>query len=256
MLENTKKLERALKIIGEGNKRGVAIRLIGGLAIYYHCPTARNGYFARAYGDIDLFSLSSKRKIINELMEELGYKPNKTFNMIHGERRLIYYDETCNLRVDYLLDFFEMCHKIDLRNRLEIDDVTISLADLLLTKLQIIFLTEKDIKDIVALLLDHELSDGDEEDKVNVKYIAKLCSKDWGLQKTINITLDRVLEWIANSSISEGFREKVISRIDQIRTAINTEQKSLKWKLRAIIGEKVKWYELPEEPLHDSSIPQ
>lgn len=255
-VENVNKLEKALKIIEEGNRRGAIIRIIGGLAIYYHCPTAKNECFARTYGDIDLFGLSSQRKIINRLMEESGYKPNKEFNALHGERRLLYYDEACNLRIDYLLDFFEMCHKIDLRNRLEVHDVTIPLADLLLTKLQVVCLTEKDIKDIVVLLIDHELSDEDEEDKVNIRYIARLCSNDWCLQKTVNITLDRVLEWIANSSINENFKESVASKIVRIKAAIDAEPKSLKWKLRSVIGEKTRWYELPEEPLHDFLIQQ
>lgn len=250
--ENDMKLEKALEIIEKGERKGATIRLIGGLAIYYHCPTARSDYFVRTYGDIDLFGLSSQRRIINNLMEELGYKPNKEFNALHGERRLLYYDKSSSLRVDYLLDFFEMCHKIDLRNRLRISNVTIPLADLLLTKLQIVCLTEKDIKDIVVLLIDHELSDKDEEEKVNVKYIAKLCSNNWCLQRTVNITLDRVLEWVADSPISENFKKYVASKIAQIKVAIDAEPKSLKWKLRSIIGERVKWYELPEEPLHKS----
>lgn len=242
-------LEKALKIIVEGEKKGATIRLIGGLAIYYHSPTAANKEFARTYGDIDFFGLSSQTKIIKNVMESLGYTPHERFNALHGERRLLYYDESNGSRIDFLLDYFEMCHKIDLRDRLKIDKVTIPLADLLLTKLQIVELNEKDIKDIMVLLIDHELSDKDEDDHINVKYIARLCSNDWGLEKTIKITFDKVLEWAKQTTISEHHRNIIISKIDKIRSAIDAEPKSLKWKMRAKVGDKVRWYEIPEEPL-------
>jgi len=242
-------LEKALKIIEEGERRGATIRLIGGLAIYYHSPTARSENLSRIYGDIDLFGLSSQTKIIRKLMESLGYKPHERFNALHGERRLLYFDEYDALKIDFLLDYFEMCHKIDLRSRLRIDNVTIPLADLLLTKLQIVELNEKDIKDIIALLIDHELSDKEENDKINIKYIANLCSNDWGLQRTIEITLDRISEWVNQSSLHEEHKEIVISKVGNIKAKIDAEPKTLKWKIREKIGERVRWYEIPEEPL-------
>lgn len=242
-------LEKALKIIEESERRGATIRLMGGLAIYYHSPTASNEYFSRTYGDLDFFGLSSQTKIIKKLMESLGYKLHKRFNALHGERRLLYFDETNGLRIDFLLDYFEMCHKIDLRDRLRIDNVTIPLADLLLTKLQIVELNEKDIKDIAVLMIDHDLSDKDEDDKINIKYIASLCSNDWGLQKTIEITIDKVFEWTNQSPIHEGYKKMIISKLSKMKTTIDSEPKSLKWKMRAKIGEKIRWYEIPEEPL-------
>jgi hypothetical protein len=246
---NEQLLQKALQIIQEGSRRGILVRLLGGLAIYHHCPHSRESFFARTYGDIDLFGLSSQRRMINEMMEDLGYKPYKEFNAIHGERRLMYYDEHSNVKVDYLLDFFEMCHKIDLRDRLEKDEVTIPLADLLLTKLQVIELTEKDIKDIIVLLIDHELSNSDKTDKINAKYIAKLCSDDWGLYKTVNMTLDKVAEWVNQSILDREVKEDILLKINCLKATIDTEPKSLKWRIRAKIGEKVRWYELPEEPL-------
>lgn len=242
-------LEKALKIIEEGERRGATIRLIGGLAIYYHSPTAMNGYFTRTYRDIDFFGLSSQTKIIKSVMESFDCKPHERFNAIHGERRLLYFDESTDSRIDFLLDYFEMCHKIDFRGRLRIENVTIPLADLLLTKLQIVELNEKDIKDIIVLLIDHELADKDAEDKINLKYIAKLCSNDWGLQKTIENTLNKVREWANQSTLNENHRKIVMSKISQIKAAVDAEPKSLKWKMRAKVGEKVRWYEIPEEPL-------
>jgi hypothetical protein len=242
-------LEKALKIIEEGERYGATIRLLGGLAIYYHSPSAREEGLSRTYGDIDLFGLSHQTKIIKNVMERLGYAPNERFNALHGGRRLIYHDEASSIRVDILLDYFEMCHRIDLRDRLKIDNVTIPLADLLLTKLQIVELNEKDIKDIVALLLDHELREGEGDEAIGINYIARLCSADWGLEKTVKTTLDRVSEWVKNNINGEAQRNSVISKIEGIRSAIDSEPKALRWRLRAAIGERVRWYEIPEEPL-------
>ncbi|MEM3033889.1 MAG: hypothetical protein QXF51_06965, partial [Nitrososphaerota archaeon] len=115
--------------------------------------------------------------------------------------------------------------------------------------LQIVELNEKDIKDIIALLIDHELSDKEENDKINIKYIANLCSNDWGLQRTIEITLDRISEWVNQSSLHEEHKEIVISKVGNIKAKIDAEPKTLKWKIREKIGERVRWYEIPEEPL-------
>jgi hypothetical protein len=242
-------LENALKIVEEGERKGATIRLIGGLAVYYHSPSARSGELTRTYGDIDLFGLSHQTKIIKSVMEDQGYIPNKRFNALHGDRRLIYHDESGSVKVDILLDYFEMCHKIDLRDRLKIERVTIPLSDLLMTKLQIVELNEKDIKDIMALLIDHELKELDESEAIGINYIARLCSRDWGLEKTVKTTLDIVLDWAKRHVDNEAHRDSVISKVDRIKAAIDSTPKSLKWKLRALIGDKVRWYEMPEEPL-------
>jgi len=236
---NEQLLQKALQIIQEGSRRGILVRLLGGLAIYHHCPHSQESFFARTYGDIDLFGLSSQRRMINEMMEDLGYKPYKEFNAIHGERRLMYYDEHSNVKVDYLLDFFEMCHKIDLRNRLEKDEVTIPLADLLLTKLQVIELTEKDIKDIIVLLIDHELSNNDETDKINAKYIAKLCSDDWGLYKTVNMTLDKVAEWVNQSILDREVKEDILLSV------LRQSRISFKSKVLGSISLNTRMYSTP-----------
>ncbi len=242
-------LGRALKIIEEGEKKGATIRLLGGLAVYYQSPSARSEGLSRTYGDIDLFGLSRHTKIIRDVMENLGYTPNERFNALHGQRRLLYYDEPNSIRVDILLDYFEMCHKIDLRGRLEMNKVTLPLSDLLLTKLQIVELNEKDIKDILALLMDHELKEAEDADAININYIAKVCSDDWGLEKTIKTTLNTVAEWIEQHMGNQVQKNSILQKIDGIKSAIDAMPKSLKWRIRSLIGEKVRWYELPEEPL-------
>jgi len=237
-------LDVALTIVKTAEEKGATLRLIGGQAIRYHCPSALNGALSRDYPDIDMVGLSSQTRIVKSVMSELGHRANVQFNNLHGGTRLIFYVDGGDQRIDIFLDRFHMCHEIDLRDRLKVARVTIPLADMLLTKLQIVEINEKDVKDIIAILKDHEIDERDEEEIINGRYIAKLCSADWGLQRTVEINFEKVLDIAGNY----GINERVIAdRIAKLRKMIEEEPKTLRWKMRAKIGERVRWYELPED---------
>lgn len=165
---------------------------------------------------------------------------NKRFNALHGDRRLMFYDPQLDSTIDVFLDVFEMCHKITLKDRLTIMPYTIPPSDLLLTKLQIVKLTENDVKDVFALLTDLNLSNHDDEENIDANYIAKLLSDDWGFYTTVTDNIDRLLnEFSPPSNVAE--------KLKALKDKIEKEPKSLKWKMRAKVGRKVKWYEEPEE---------
>ena len=196
--------------------------------------------FPRNYKDMDFFGISSQSKKISEVLESFGMIPNKRFNALHGDRRLMFYDPQLDSTIDVFLDVFEMCHKIALKDRLTIMKYTIPPSDLLLTKLQIVKITENDIKDIYALLTDLDLGDHDDEKTINVNYIAKLLADDWGFYTTVTDNIQKILnEFNPPSNIAE--------KLKQLMKKLEEEPKSLKWKMRAKIGRKVKWYEEPEE---------
>jgi len=196
--------------------------------------------FPRNYKDIDFFGISSQSKKISEVLESFGMIANKRFNALHGDRRLMFYDPRLDSTIDVFLDAFEMCHKIVLKDRLTIMKYTIPPSDLLLTKLQIVKITENDIKDIYALLTDLDLGDHDDEKTINVNYIAKLLADDWGFYTTVTDNIQKILnEFNPPPNIAE--------KLKQLLKKLEEEPKSLKWKMRAKIGRKVKWYEEPEE---------
>jgi len=149
-------------------------------------------------------------------------------------------------RVDIFLDVFEMCHKFDFRDRLELEPRTISVSDLLSTKLQIVEINEKDIKDILVMLLDHDISVEESADKINASYIAKLCAEDWGIYKTFTTNLNRTPEFAQRLSLNDEQRTRIIERAESIRKSIESAPKSMGWKMRATVGERRRWYELPE----------
>ncbi|NIR88050.1 hypothetical protein GWO13_11125 [Candidatus Bathyarchaeota archaeon] len=148
--------------------------------------------------------------------------------------------------VDIFYDELDMCHKIDLRDRLDIDPPTVSLADLLLTKLEIVEFTEKDAKDVIALVRDHKIGDSDEPETINAKYIAELFADDWGFWYTATTNLKKIKAacpmYKRSKQLSEEDVADVTSKIDQIMKYIDEEPKTKNWEKRAETGTKKRWY--------------
>lgn len=237
----------AEKLIEEANRRGITLRLLGGVAFRLRCPSALSENLKRKYIDIDVVGLRKERKDIQTLFLDRGYTPRTTFNTMQGFRRLIFNDIANERRVDIFLNEFEMCHKFDFTDRLKFDNLTLPLADLLLTKLQVYEITEREYRDVIALFMDHPLgTTDDDKNAVNKKYIAKLCADDWGLWKTITLNIERISSALPRYVQSEEARAKLKAEIGELSKSIESESKSFRWKVRARVGEKVKWYELPE----------
>jgi hypothetical protein len=239
-------MEEAVRALGLAESKGLVLRLLGGVAVYLRCPSARSGSLARSYGDIDFVGHARQSPEIKRLFGELGYAQRERFNAMNGGRRLSFADPALQRRIDVFLDVFEMSHKFDLKERMEIDRQTIPLADLLATKLQIIQTNEKDIKDMIALVLDHEVGGTDLRD-INGEYLARLCGEDWGIYKTFTMKLAVLAAAVENWSLKDAEKELIGKRLGRLTSAIERAPKSLAWKMRASIGERVRWYELPEE---------
>lgn len=246
-LPRTDSVEEAVRVLEYAEAKGTVVRLLGGVAIYLRCPSARRDDFARSYGDIDFIGHASQAGEIKILFGELGYAPRERFNAMHGSRRLGFTDSTNRRRADIFLDVFEMSHKFDLKERMEIESQTIPLADLLATKLQIIQTNEKDIGDAICLLIDHDVGEIDFDETINGRYLGKLCGEDWGIYKTFTVNLAVLAAATENWKLKDAERELVNKRIERLTDAIERAPKSTAWKLRAAIGERIRWYELPEE---------
>jgi hypothetical protein len=179
-----------------------------------------------------------------ELFRELGYEPNERFNLMNGDRRLYFYDTHNGRQVDVFVDTFRMSHEIDLRGRLDHDHPALSPSDLLLSKLQIYEVNRKDLVDVVALMLDHAIETGDEGEVIEAAYIARLAASDWGFYRTLQVNIERLRAVLEELEVD---RALVNARLDELWRAIDEAPKPLKWRLRAQVGDRVRWYELPEE---------
>jgi hypothetical protein len=253
-LENI--FDEAKRVLQEAQSRDVTLKLFGGMAIYTKCSSAKRPTLARKYVDIDVMGRSKQSDKIKKMFVGLGYSPRDKFNAMYGDRRLIFNDAEHQRRIDVFLDMFEMCHKFDMRDRLKLNGSTIPPADLLLTKLQVVEINEKDLKDLTCILLDHDIGDSD-GDFVNGKYLSDLCANDWGVYKTLTTNLGKLSSTVPNFQLGE--EEKVVdSRIKKLRKMIEDEPKSFRWKMRARVGERAVWYTLPEadKEVVDSRMPE
>jgi hypothetical protein len=244
-------LEPLADPIAEGSRiaeaaagRDVPMRLLGGVAVALACPSSRQPPLRRQYGDIDFATSSVAKEEVSRLLVELGYVPDREFNILHGHRRLYFADPLNQRQVDVFVDGASLCHQINFRPRLETVPLTLSLADLALMKLQVVETNEKDYLDLCAIFADHELTE--DEVGVNYRYIAELGAADWGLWRTIGIVSERTEDFASNLPGFEA-AERVAERLRQLRSKLDTVPKSRRWKLRSRVGERKRWYELPEE---------
>jgi hypothetical protein len=228
-------------------QRNLHLRLIGGLAIRVHSPTAAQRTLRRDYPDIDFVVPKKDKRRLDGFFGDLGYTPDRNFNLLNGDRRQIFFDAETGRRIDVFVGDFEMCHKLPMRNRLESHPVTIPLAELFLSKTQIVELNRKDALDIVSLLLDNEV--GFTDDTINMDRIARLCLKDWGLYKTLTINLSKVEDVLVNENpgLNDEDTQRVLERINAIRRVLDRAAKPFLWKVRDRVGTRVRWYTEVEE---------
>jgi len=235
--------EEAERILAVAREKNLLLRLMGGVAIGLRCPSIRGK--GRSYRDLDFVSTSGNGLRVESLFDQLGYQGDKTFNKLNGADRMLFWDDENNRKVDVLVDRLDMSHTIDLRHRLNSDANTLSLADLLLSKLQIFQISDRDLLDIAMLLIDHEFAE-DDKNGINVRYLMSLCANDWGLYRTCQINLERLLH--TESGIMPDI-QRAGGQAERLLQRLSTTPKTLRWKLRSLIGDRLQWYKLPEEIL-------
>ncbi len=233
----------AKHILAQAEQAGVTLRLIGALAYEYQCPKFNHlrQAMGRALSDLDFAALSSQWQNVVNFMEGLSYHFDDRRAMLHGNDRVIFFHPQ-GFRVDVFFDRLDMCHAVDFQRRLDLDPLTLSLADLLLEKLQIVELTQKDVIDTLILLREHESGEGDSA--IDASYIAKRFSSDWGFYYTATENLMHIRDQALDQFEPLGAEDRAVvrQRIDRLLERIEVEPKSMKWRLRAAIGSRIIWY--------------
>jgi hypothetical protein len=237
-------LKKADIIMNESKKRNLTLRLLGALAFHKHCP--QFNYIQqksnRIFTDIDFMAYIEQKRDIEQMFLDLGYIDDKRIQTVPGVKRSIFFSADNLLHSDIFYDVLEFSHVIKFKGRLEIDDPTISLVDLLLEKMQIFQINEKDIIDTIMLLREHEVGNTDDE-KINIDYLAKATKSDWGLWKTLTTNLDKIDRLLDQYDLLSIDDMRIIrERLHSIKQRIDDEPATLGWKLRSRIGERVKWY--------------
>lgn len=249
-------LSEALRLVDLAKEHGLRVRLVGGLAIQARVPGWNGGSTraALARRDIDLATDGRDARAVSQLLVGRGYLADTHYNALYGRKQLYFVDPRHDRPVDVVIDVLEMCHRLPFRDRLAADYPTLPLADLLLSKLQVVQLNHKDVVDAMALLSRFPLADTD-VDAIRLTRIVELTSNDWGWWRTVSGNLDR-LAGQGPLAITPGelgsdhtpFDPWVQARA--LRDAMDAAPKSQRWGLRARIGDRVRWYEEPEEVGH------
>jgi hypothetical protein len=249
MVENAAPLAdveaEAARVLERAAQANILVRLLGGAAVGMHRHVPFPTALERRYGDIDVVVKKGQDRGLKRLLEELGYTPNRSFNNLHGDRRLLFYDERNARQLDIFIGTFRMCHTLELDGRLSLHPQTLAPADLLLTKLQIVKINAKDISDAQALLLEHPIERGT-GDVIDLNQLITVTSRDWGWFTTFTDNLARLTPPL-DSPLPPDAAHQIAERVATIQQALVAAPKSLGWKARAAVGRRVPWYELPEE---------
>jgi hypothetical protein len=221
----------------------LTLRIVGGIGVAINAPSIGSADPPRTYHDIDLVAPAGSAAVAR-CLTAAGYVPAQRFNALNGSERLLFHDPS-GRRVDVFMERISMCHVLDVRDRLTIHPWTLPPSDLLLTKLQIVEMTERDAQDVRALLTDNDLSNDD--DGIDRRRLRAVCAADWGWWRTIDGSLATLIErWRAETPNDETHTTS-IARAVAIRADLAAAPTSLAWRVRARIGERMRWYELPEE---------
>ena len=261
-------MAEAMDTIDAARAQGVQLRLTGGLAVRRYCTDL--DFMDREYSDIDYVGLGDQKKEIHAVFEGLDYTENRYVTQSTDASQLQYiknealegmkaeaeaaaqgvhhaYEPPLVDHVDIFLDIMRMDHDLDVRERLEIDDYAISPADAFIAKMQIGKINQKDVHDVVALVKDVPLRDVDDDTSIDLLYIAEVCSHDWGLYRDITANLDIALAMVGDYGLTEGQQDSVYARLAAIKESVESAGKSLRWRLRATVGERVAWRREIEE---------
>jgi hypothetical protein len=238
-------VERALDLVEKAAARGIELRILGSLAYRLHCPRNLALFEAmkRDLTDIDFAARGDQRRDVRQFLADLGYEIDQDLLVTTEGKRYAFQDPGTGLVVDVFFDELYFCHPIPLRDRLALDSPTITPTDLLLEKMQIVEINPKDIKDSLVLLLEHDLQT-DTQDAIDADYIARVLGDDWGFFHTVTTNLTRLSRDATEDGWLDDAQAHVVrSRIGELLATIEAAPKSTRWRLRARVGTRKRWYQ-------------
>jgi len=243
--------QEAQQVIEAARKSKLTLRPLNSVAVWLRCPKQRARLVPPGIKHLDFVAPSIHRSDIQTPFEQIGYEANNTFNALHGTRRLNFTHPQRNLSADVYFDTFELYHQLNLTASLEREDNALSIAELLLARLQYVQVDDSILSEIGALLAEYDLGMG-VRDKIDIATIRQVCADDWGWYKTVLLNLERVTTFAA-TMFPPAERAIVAERSQQLARQIEDAPKSLRWQMRARLGDTVRWYTTPPD-LHPSTL--
>lgn len=240
--------DEAVRLVRQAAAEGLPLRMMGGLAVRLLCEAFPPR--TRERQDLDFASTTGARSGLTAFLRERGCEPDEHFNAIHGRKQL-YFRSPTGRSVDVAIDRLEMCHVVDFHDRLDRMPLTLDVTDLLLSKLQIVELNEKDAADVVYLLSAYPVRPGDEPGTIGLGRFGRVVADDWGWWRTATNSLASIRGLAEGGRLTPaGASLNPVAQLAHLEREADRVPKSARWRLRSVIGERVRWYELPEEEAH------
>ncbi len=243
--------DQATAAIDTARERGIPLRLLGGMAVQVLTPDFPPR--TRDDQDMDFASTDRDKSGLLSLFDDLGYVGDKRFNTLHGHRQMYFRTPDGTRAVDVIMNKLMMCHELVFKDRIDRMPYTLDVTDLLLTKLQVVEQNEKDVHDVCYLLAAFPVAAGDEPGQIGEARVADVLGSDWGWWRTVTGNLERVAELLSTTLsglVPAGAPYDPVVQARSLRQYADDCSKSMKWKVRAKVGDRSRWYELPEEVAH------
>lgn len=248
-------LDEAADLVDEARRDGVELRLVGGLAVLAQCHDV--AYCRREHRDFDLVGLRSQTKAMIATFARLGYEENRHVRLASAGMLAQVFRPCRHMRggltahpddrVDIYLDTFRLHHQIPLRRRLTLEPYTVPAADVLLVKLQRTWVTLTDLRDVIGLLKDADLGEREAPGVVDLRYLARLTARDWGLHHDVVANLGRVRVALPGAGLDDAAQARVRSAVERLEEALRRARKGPRWRLRALAGEHLPWHDVVDE---------
>jgi hypothetical protein len=248
-------LPEAIALAKGAADAGLGLKLLGGLAVRVLCPEFPPRL--RAGQDMDFACMSKGRKNVVAYLEKSGCQPDRRFNNLNGDRQM-YFNAPSGRPIDVMVDRLTMCHTLDFRPAFGNLPLTVDAVDVLLSKLQIVELNEKDARDTLHLLSGVPVSGNPAVDSsgdgasIDSDRLGKVLGADWGWWRTVTGNLKKLPALAAEHPelLPPDPPYDAIAQAAYLLELAESAPKGVKWKLRANVGDRVRWYELPEEVDH------
>ncbi len=249
-------LPEAVALVEGAVAAGLAVRLLGGLGVRVLCPDFPPRL--RAGQDIDLACTGKARREVAAYLERSGCVADRKFNNLNGDRQM-YFTAPSGRPIDVMVDRLTMCHTLDFRSSFRNSSLTLDAADLLLSKLQIVELNAKDAHDITHLLAGLPVGPApagtaarDRIEVIDTGRFGEVLAADWGWWRTCTGNLEKLPRLLAENPrlVPPQPRFDPLAQAARLLEVATSVPKSMKWRLRANVGDRMRWYELPEEVAH------
>jgi hypothetical protein len=232
----------AAELIASAGEQGMTVRVVGSTGIRMHCAAALTAMddVERAAKDLDLVVRSGDRSRLRSLLEGRGYVVDRDLLVAMEGQRFAFHHPERDLDLDVFVKRLQFCHTIELDGRWEQHATTIPIEDLLLQKLQVHELTDCDVIDAAVVLATHDVGTAGDQERIDRDYVAGVLAGDWGFHHDATANLERVRAAAGGLGLPA---ERVNEAAAALADAIEQARKTMGWRMRARVGERMQWWE-------------